>query len=230
MNFVAGVSHELRTPLTVIHTAAYNLRGKLAHHPEQVEKYGALIQEESDKLGALVEQVLLFAGGKAGAIVRKREPVAVEALIEDSLQLSRAAGAHLVVEKQISPDLPPVLADELALKHALRNLIDNALKYGTEGSGWIGISAAPVMDKKGLAVEIRIADRGPGIPPEEQGQVFEPFFRGRKALEDQVHGTGLGLDLVKKIAEAHGGSIRVKSVPHERTEFVMRIPAVPAMA
>ena len=77
MEFVAGVSHELRTPLTVIRTAAFNLRGKVASNPSQVERYGALIQQESERLGAIVEQVLRFASAKAGRVVQERQPVSV---------------------------------------------------------------------------------------------------------------------------------------------------------
>jgi signal transduction histidine kinase len=229
MNFVAGVSHELRTPLTVIRTAAYNLRGKLAGRPEQVERYGALIQAESEKLAALVEQVLRFASAQAGHVIRGKEPVDVESLIEEGLRSSRAAlaGGSLTVEKHIDADLPPVLADGLALRHALQNLVDNALKYGTEGSNWLGVFARKVEDERGAAVEIRIADRGPGIPLDEQSQIFDPFFRGRRAVQDQVHGTGLGLNLVKKIVEAHGGAIRVESEPMRGAEFIVRIPAAP---
>jgi signal transduction histidine kinase len=229
MNFVAGVSHELRTPLTVIRTAAYNLRGKLAGRPDQVERYGTLIQEESEKLSAMVEQVLQFASTKAGHVVRQRAPVAVEPLIDSGLSANRTALARsgLVVDKRLAPGLPLVLADEVALKHALQNLVDNALKYGTEGSNWIGIYAAPVADANGRAVEIRVADRGPGIPLDEQASIFDPFFRGRRAVQDLVHGTGLGLNLVKQIVEAHGGTIRVQSEPMKGTEFIVRIPAAP---
>lgn len=229
MNFVAGVSHELRTPLTVIRTAAFNLRGKLATKPEQVERYGKLIQDESEKLAALVDQVLRFASTRAGRVIQERGPVDVELLIEEGLRSSRAAtSTGVIVEKHVDPGLPPVLADEMAMKHALQNLVENALKYGTEGSNWIGVFASAVQDGNGPAVEIRVADRGPGIPPEEQERIFDPFFRGRRAVQDQVHGTGLGLNLVKKIVEAHGGTIEVKSEPMKGTEFVMRIPAAPA--
>jgi signal transduction histidine kinase len=229
MNFVAGVSHELRTPLTVIRTAAFNLRGRMSHNAEQVERYGALIQSESERLEALVEQVLQFASMNAGHVIRAREPVALEHIIEDSLRTSRVAieGSHLQVERRIEGGLPLVLADETALRHAMQNLIDNAVKYGIEGSNWIGLFASLVKDGDGSAVEIRVADRGPGIPADEQDQVFEPFFRGRRAIQDQVHGTGLGLNLVKQIIEAHGGSIHVKSHPMEGTEFIVRIPAAP---
>jgi signal transduction histidine kinase len=229
MNFVAGISHELRTPLTIINTAAYNLRGRVAARPDQVEKYGALIKAESEKLTNLVEQVLRFASVQAGHAIRAREPVAVPSLIEAGLRSSSAAiaGSFLTVEKHVDPDLPLILADELALRHALQNLFDNAVKYGAEGGNWIGISACAVTGNSGPAVEIRVSDRGAGIPKDEQAHIFDPFFRGRRAIQDQVHGTGLGLNLVKKIVEAHGGSIWVKSEPMQGTEFIVRIPAAP---
>jgi signal transduction histidine kinase len=229
MSFVANVSHELRTPLTVIRTAAFNLRGKLASRPDQVERYGSLIEAESEKLEKLVEQVLRFSSAAAGHAIRDREPVAVENLIEEGLKSSRAAlsGPGWEIECRIDPGLPLVLADEVALRHALQNLVDNAVKYGTGGSKWIGVSASSVSGGDGPAVEIRVADHGPGIPPDEQAHIFDPFFRGRRALQDQVHGTGLGLNLVKRIVEAHGGTIRVISQPSEGAEFIVRIPAAP---
>jgi signal transduction histidine kinase len=230
MSFVAGVSHELRTPLTVIRTAAFNLRGKLSQQPGQVERYGTLIQGESEKLTALVEQVLDFAKAEAGAAIRQREPAAVAELIEQSVQSSQALAekAGVVVEKQIAPGLPRILADETAMRHALQNLIDNALKYGAGGSSWVGISARAVGDGAGQAVEITVTDRGRGIPRDEQKHIFDPFFRGRGAVEDQIHGTGLGLDIVKRTVEAHGGSVRVRSTPGKITEFTLRIPAAPS--
>jgi signal transduction histidine kinase len=76
-------------------------------------------------------------------------------------------------------------------------------------------------------VEISVVDHGRGIPADEQDTIFEPFYRGRRAVADQVRGTGLGLNLVRKIAEAHGGSVRVRSVPLEETEFILSLPAAP---
>ncbi len=228
MDFVAGVSHELRTPLTVICTAAYNLRRKVANNPLQVERYGALIQQEGEKLTALVEQVLDFASAKAGQAIRGHEPLPVARLIEDSLEASKGVleQSRCSVEKHIEPDLPALLGDAVALKHAIQNLLSNAAKYGAQGGKWIGISASRTNDKKGSPIiEICVADHGAGIPTDEQAQVFEPFFRGKKAVQDQIHGTGLGLSLVKGIVEAHGGTITVESEPGRGTEFVMRIPA-----
>jgi signal transduction histidine kinase len=230
MNFVAGVSHELRTPLTVIRTAAYNLRGRVAANPAQVERYGALIQDESEKLTALVEQVLRFSSARAGHAAGERSPVAVEAVIEESIQSRRleAPGSGITVERNIESHLPLVLADELALKHALQNLLDNAVKYAVQDSGWIGVTARKVTGAKGDAVEITIADRGPGVPPDEQADIFHPFVRGRRAQQDQIHGTGLGLNLVKRIVEAHQGEVRLESEPGRGAAFIMKIPAAPA--
>jgi signal transduction histidine kinase len=227
MNFVAGVSHELRTPLTVIRTAAFNLRGRLAAKPEQVEKYGKLIQEESEKLGAMVEQVLRFASANTGLVIRQKEPASVANLLEEGLRGSSLAlrGNEIEIERNIDPNLPPVQVDEQAMRHALQNLIENALKYGTDSTNWIGVSARAAAPGQ---IEIRVSDRGAGIPEKERARIFEPFFRGERALSDQIHGTGLGLNLVKRIVEAHDGSIRVESELGQGSSFVITLPVAPA--
>lgn len=226
IDFVAGVSHELRTPLTVIRTAAYNLRGKIAANPAQVERYGGLIQQESEKLTALVEQVMQYASARAGKTIQgTKEPVAIETLLEAcgaaNESVIREAGCEF--EMQIAPGLPLVLGDALALERAVNNLLVNAAKYGAGGK-WVGLFASPA---KSGGVEIRVADRGAGIPAGEQAHIFDAFFRGRSAVEDQIHGTGLGLNLVKGIVEAHGGTVTVKSAPGKGTEFQILLPAAP---
>lgn len=228
MDFVAGISHELRTPLTVIHTAAYNLQGKLAANPAGVERYGKLIQQESARLKDIVEQVLQFSSANAGRAIQQREPIDVAEMIDQAIEASRAVveAAHCEVETKLDRALPVVHGDPRALRLALENLVSNAAKYASNGRGWIGISASAVEGKHGRMVEIRVADRGPGIPPEEQRHIFDPFFRGRRAIEDQVHGTGLGLSLVKRIVEAHGGSVAVESGSQQGAKFILRIPAL----
>jgi len=231
MEFVAGVSHELRTPLTVIRTAAFNLRGKVAANPSHVERYGALIQQESERLGAIVEQVLRFASAKAGRVVQERLPVSVPGLIQETLHSNKGMleDSLCEVETHIEPGLPFITGDSLALRHALQNLLANAAKYGgIAGKPSVGIFARSVAGAKGREIEIRVADRGSGIPPEEQKRVFDAFFRGRKAVQDQIHGTGLGLHLVKQIVEAHGGTVNVESQPEAGSTFIVRIPAAPA--
>jgi len=230
MNFVAGVSHELRTPLTVIRTAAYNLRGDLATQPGQVARYGALIREQAEKLSALVEQVLRYGNARAGRVLQKREPLAVQPLIEAGLLAARNAAPlkDVVIEKRIEPDLPLILADRESMQHALQNLFENAMKYGAPGGDWIGISATPSTNGGPAAVEIRVADHGPGIPTEEREYIFDPFFRGQRPLKDQIHGTGLGLNLVKRIIEAHGGTVAVRDKSGPGAEFIVRLPVAPS--
>lgn len=229
IEFVAGVSHELRTPLSVIRTAAHNLGVRVISNPNQVQRYGSLIEEQSEKLTDIVDRVLLFSNAKAGRVIRAREVVDVDFLVEESL----GACAKIVeqsfceVETHIEPGLPPIFGDPTALKHALMNLISNAAKYAAEGR-WMGLSATASIDGKSSMVEIRVADHGPGIPREELAHIFDPFYRGKMAVDDQIHGTGLGLSLVERIVKAHGGTVEVKSEPGKGTEFVMRIPAAPA--
>jgi signal transduction histidine kinase len=231
LGFVAGVSHELRTPLTVIRTAAFNLTsGKIQARPEQIERYGRLITDETRKLEALVDQVLRFASGRAGHAVRDLRPVAIATLIEEEVKALEPAAEKdsVAIRIHIEPALPPVLADDVALRQAIRNLLDNALRYGREG-GEIAISAKratlPGVSRNDTdAVEIEVADRGPGIPPEELNRIFEPFFRGSRAVSDQIHGTGLGLNIVRTIARAHSGTVTVTSKPGEGTHFFLRIP------
>ena len=232
MQFVAGVSHELRTPLTVIRTAAHNLTAGIVKpgDGDQVQRYGRLIGAQTEKLTALVEQVLGFASAESGRVISKREPVFVDTLIEQSLADcgSAIAESRCAVESNIAPDVAPLFGDSTTLRHALQNLLTNAAKYGAEGQ-WIGVTAAMARGPKNQPmVEICVADRGAGIPAEERSQIFEPFYRGRRAIDDQVHGTGLGLALVKRIVEAHGGTIEVKPGPDQRgTEFRLQIPPAP---
>jgi signal transduction histidine kinase len=232
MDFVAGVSHELRTPLTALYTAGHNLRGKVAQQPSQVERYGEMIQQEAGRLKDLVEQVLRFASADAGRVIQEPAPVSVGRVIEASVEASRPAiqAAHCTLETHISPELPRIMGDPTALQHALQNLLANAVKYGAGDTRWIGITASANGDPERPEVEIRIADRGPGISEEEQRRIFDAFFRGRRAIQDQIHGAGLGLNLVKKIVEAHGGSIRLQSAPAQGAEFIVRIPAMPGGA
>jgi two-component system sensor histidine kinase BaeS len=125
----------------------------------------------------------------------------------------------------VAPDLPLVEADEDALCRAIGNLVTNALKYGADGR-WIGVTAERGSYRGRAEVRISVADRGRGIEPEDLPHIFEPFYRGRHAVERQIHGNGLGLSLVRRIAEAHGGRVSVKSARSEGTTFILHLPVV----
>ena len=227
MNFITGVSHELRTPLSVIQLAGHNLETTVSHDPTQVAQYGVLIQKESRRLKELVEQVLRFASVKAGHTIHEWKPLSITQIVEkaiDSNWTDRPRKLY-TVERHIRPDVPLVTGDRLALEHAFQNLLSNAARHAMKISPWLAVSVDASPDRS--EVEVRITDRGPGIPADERSRIFDPFFRGQRAIEDQVHGTGLGLSLVKSIIEAHGGTIAVTGQSAGGAEFVIRLPALP---
>jgi len=221
INFVSGVSHELRTPLSVLRAAGFNLRTQFTHQPEQVERYGRLIQEESEKLTTLVEQILRYGRARSGRILGPQEVCEVVPLLEAAVP----ADARAHVEQWIEPDLPPICADRESMLHALRNLIENAVKHGGNNGGRVRIAADRTTLAGKPAVRIGIQDQGPGIPMEERKLIFEPFFRGKRAMDDQVHGAGLGLNLAKRIIEAHAGTLTLRSELGQGSEFLATIPA-----
>src|SRR5438477_2772631 len=232
MNFVSGISHELRTPLSVIRAAGYNLRTKFADQPQQVERYGILIQDESEKLTTLVEQILRYGNVESERILGPREPLEIQPLLEVSLPAARQSllEAGISIEEKIAANLPIIKADRQSLTHAFRNLVENAVKHGRNGNNGhtsICIHADHATLRGAPAVRIGLRDNGPGIPKEGREHVFEPFFRGKLATENQVHGTGLGLNLAKRIIEAHGGSLVLHSEVGKGTELLATIPANP---
>jgi len=226
MDFVAGVSHELRTPVSVISSAAENLADGVVGSSTQVKQYGVLIRNEAQRLAAMIGQVLLFAATRNESLQYQPCPVPVaetiDAAVTDLAHLTAANG--FTVEKELAPDLPPVMADAKALGRCLQNLMTNALKYGSRGR-WMGIRAQPGSGSEAGEVLITVQDRGQGIAPDEIPHIFEPFYRGNAARASQVHGTGLGLSLAKEAAEAMGGRLTVTSRMGEGSAFTLHFPA-----
>jgi len=229
MDFVAGVSHELRTPLAVIKSAAWSLTRGVIRDPEQIKRYSALIGKESDRLIEMVEHVLEFGGARSGRHKLELQPVSAGELIDNVLASSQPLlnEGGFQIEKEVAPDLPRVMADAPALARALRNLIDNAMKYSGENR-WIGLRARAISSGAGGKTEVRItvSDRGLGIPDEDLKYIFEPFWRGSEATTAQIHGNGLGLNLVKTIINEHGAAVSVQSAPGRGTSFTLTLPAI----
>jgi signal transduction histidine kinase len=229
MDFVATVSHELRTPLAVIRSAAQNLAAGVVHEPGQAQRYGDLIEAEGRRLTDMVEQVLEYAGLEANRRQAAARAVDVGGVVTDVVSscsaLFQAEGFETVTN--IAADTPLVLADEGAIRRALHNLLTNALKYAAAGR-FVRVDVAGGTIRGRREAQIVVSDRGPGIAAEDLAHIFEPFYRGRYATERQIHGNGLGLSLVKRIAEAHGGRVTVKSAPGAGTSFTIHLPAAPA--
>lgn len=245
MEFVATVSHELRTPVSVIRSAAENLSSGIVHEPAQTKQYGELIEAEGRRLTDMLEQVLEHANIRANRSVRRRVEVDVAQLVRDTVQACEpmTLRAGMTVDVNIEPGLPRLPADDAALRQALENLIGNAVKHAAEGR-WIGVTARLVPKNDGLkivdrklgapaqirplrVIGITVSDRGPGVGPDERARIFEAFYRGRLALHRQVQGSGLGLSLVKRIVEDHGGRIEVGATPGGGATFTVWLPVLP---
>lgn len=227
VEFVAGVSHELRTPLAVICSAAENLSHGVVTSEAQVRRYGALIEGEGRRLAELVEQVLEYGGAHSDRVRYAARPVDVGSLVDGAVAAcGRAADdAGVRVESAVEPGLPAVSGDPAALGRMLQNLVGNAVKYSREGA----VVRVAARDASG-GVEIAVEDRGLGILAEDLPHVFEPFYRGRDAVDARIRGTGLGLSLARRVAEAHGGTITAESRHGEGSTFVVRLPPAEADA
>jgi signal transduction histidine kinase len=222
MEFVAGVSHELRTPVAVIRSAGQNLADRSVSDPAQVQRYGALIESEGRRLNDLVEQVLELAGIQSQKRRYRREPVAVETLVSDAVRDcdSLLKDGKVSVTTSVSPTGATLLGDPDALRRALANVIINAIKHGGEDNR-IRVTA----EQRGTSIAIAVTDQGPGIAADERDHLFEAFYRGRRARDRQIQGSGLGLSLVDHVVREHGGSVVVESTPGQGSRFTMTLPA-----
>jgi two-component system, OmpR family, sensor histidine kinase SenX3 len=223
MQFVAGVSHELRTPVSAIAILSRNQADGLVSGPEKVKQYGELIHQQSRRLNEMVEQTLQYAGIESGLQRPAKHQLDLRQLIQEAVDARREelASGGFEVEIALSPDLPPVLGDARLLQTAFDNLLSNAQKHA-DGGHWIRVSA--VYSKPQNEVQISVEDRGAGIDPADEAEIFEPFSRGRAAVEAQIPGSGLGLSLVRSAAEAHRGSVTLVSSPGRGSSFTMHLP------
>jgi two-component system phosphate regulon sensor histidine kinase PhoR len=210
--FVANVSHELKTPLALVRMFSEMLHsGRVASEAKRQE-YLDIIMSESERLSSLIENVLDFArverGRQAYELAEGNVGEAVSKAVNVYRHRAESEGIGLVAE--IEPDLPSAKIDDRAIQLAVINLIDNALKYAP-GTGFVTVRAG--REKNGDIV-VRVVDRGPGVPAEERERIFERFVRGSTARSQgdasrgdvrRVRGSGIGLALVKHIAESHGG-------------------------
>ena len=221
--FVLGVSHELRTPLTIIRVAADNLKRGVVESAEQVHKYGEIIHAHASELSNMVEEALAFARMRSGELARHRTVVAPAQIVREALAEHESAlrNAGMEVELDLAPDLPPINADVRMVRRSLDNLIQNAVKYAAAGR-WMAIRTGKVSRKDGDRVQISVEDRGAGISPDDLPHIFEPFYRGKGAQASQAPGIGLGLTLVRSVAETHEGTVEVETA--NVTRFSIFLP------
>lgn len=218
LEFTAGVSHELRTPLAVIVSAGDNLAEGFVRDPLKVREYGALVRDEGTRLTGMVDQVLRFSEFEADRIPLTRRSVLLSDVIAQVEREMRPAAERLGCEWESSIENAAVSVDAEALRVAVRNLVENALRHG--GGKWIRVRGAVQGDTAVVTVE----DRGSGISPADLSHLFEPFYRGVDSRAQQRKGSGLGLALVDRIARAHGGSVTAANKPEGGARFTLTIP------
>lgn len=219
--FIANVSHEIRTPLTTLMGFAEILTdqyfGKLNHR--QME-YGQGILESSRSLMSVVTDILELAGIEAGMMALELDTVDVHTLLAAVLKLVRERARHknLVIEFDCPTDTGWIVADEKRLKQVIFNLMSNAIRFSPR-NGKIGLSASRGDDH----VVVLVSDSGPGMDPKSIETLTEPFQRG-KIQDDGGQGAGLGLSLVTRFVELHGGQVNIRSAPGRGTSVECRLP------
>jgi two-component system, OmpR family, sensor kinase len=218
--FVADAGHELRTPLTSVRGYAELYRRGASDRPEDMAMIMARIESEAERMGVLVEDLLLLAKLDQGRPL-ERHPVELSRLATEMATDQRMLHPSWPVELRITPGIE-VVGDELRLRQAIGNLLANTRAHTPPGTR-TGFS---VEARDGMAV-VEVADDGPGVPDEVMGRVFERFFRADPSRSRASGGSGLGLSIVAAIAEAHGGSVEVESPPAGGAVFRILLPLPP---
>ena len=223
-DLVAAASHELRTPLASIAVLVDGLLADLRPDPRKLREYLQLIAAENTRLSRVVENFLAFARADRGGLRLVFGPVDPAAVIRAALEgTGPRATDRAALSVEVAPDLPRLVADAEALRGALVNLIDNAVKYTPADTRIVVRAQADGADH----VRFEVSDNGIGIPRREQRRVFRRFHRVDTRLAGQTTGVGLGLSIVEAIARAHGGSVSVRSAPGAGSTFTLRLPCLP---
>jgi len=216
--FIANISHDFRTPLTSIRLFVETLRSGRVQDPAEQEQCLEHLARETERMERLVQQVLTFRRVEQARGLGF-EPEAPAELVERALQpfeLDEAAAARL--ELVVEPHLPRVLVDGGAVVDAIRNLVENALKYSTNPG-----PVVVTLRSDGEAVAISVRDQGPAIPKREQRRIFKRFHR---AAGTGKPGSGLGLSIASEIARAHGGRLDLRCSEDMGNVFNLRLPLV----
>ncbi len=219
-DFMLAITHELKTPIASMRALTETLATGRTDSPEMVRDYGRLAAHEAKRLGRLIENLLAHARISDVTQAYAFETVGVDVLIDDTLGDFSTQLEHggFDVDVELSPDLPPVRIDRTAMRLALGNLVDNAIRY-SGSSRLLEVHARA----EGRSVVIDVSDRGVGIPPDEVQKVWTKFFRGRRAV---AGGSGLGLAIAHRIVQDHEGTLSIPVRQGEGTTVRVVLPAM----
>jgi signal transduction histidine kinase len=222
-DFVSLVSHELRSPMAAVIGAARTLQDRWRLLTvEQRDAFLALIGDETNRLAALIGDVLDTSRIEAGTFSYTFADVDLGRLVEDAVATAKLGQDEVRIEANVTDRVPRIRGDRERLRQVLTNLIDNAIKYSPAGDK-VDVNVQP---ENGV-VRITVVDRGPGIPYDQQQFIFEKFGRAEVRGSSSKPGTGLGLFIARSIAEAHGGTVDVLSRPGEGATFILSLPVTP---
>jgi two-component system sensor histidine kinase KdpD len=213
-----AIAHEFQTPLTTIKAATSVMLADHPPAPEQRAELLHLVDEETQRLSSLVSDAIQMSRIEAGTIRLQPERIPAAVLVENVLRQKRSALAERSVVVNVPSDLPPLRVDPELIALALRQLVDNAIKYSGVNSV-VEIAARRADGQVVLAVR----DNGQGIPEVELPHVFEKFYRGRQS-RGQISGAGLGLAIARTVVEAHGGKIWAESHAGQGAVFQLALP------
>ncbi len=219
-DFVSNVSHELRTPLSLIRLYAETLEMGRLTSPEKYQEYYRIIRKESERLTALINNILDFSRIEAGRKEYDFRETDLSELVHNTLDSYRyqLEQSGFQFEEKID-EVPSMRVDREAMARSLLNLVNNALKYSQDRK-YIGVN--PYRDNG--SVKLEVVDQGIGIPHQEQQKIFEKFYRVGDPLVHNTKGSGLGLSLVRHIVQAHGGEVSVDSAPGQGSKFTIVLP------
>ncbi|MBZ5601959.1 MAG: DUF4118 domain-containing protein [Acidobacteriia bacterium] len=217
-----AIAHEFKTPLTSLKAASTALLSGLGQLSPEGRELASIIDEETDRLSLLVTEAVRMSQIDAGTVRLDRAPVSVAQLLDQVLTHFAAQIEGRSVSVRIAPELPQVSVDRDLMALALRQLLDNALKYSPPETP-IDISAT-AADRQ---ITICVHDQGPGIPAGERARIFDKFYR-RSEARRLVPGTGLGLYIAREITRAHGGDIVIQGEPSQGSSFCVTLPVLAA--
>jgi two-component system phosphate regulon sensor histidine kinase PhoR len=220
--FVANVSHELKTPLALVRMFGELLMTGRVANEEKQRQYLSIIVRESERLTALIENVLDFARVERGKVAYDFAPADLAAVVARAVDACRYRAETEGMRLEVVSAEPTfeVVLDERAVQLAVINLVENAIKYAP-GTGVVRVEIARDGTKD---LSIKVIDHGPGIDPADYERIFERFYRGKRAADAHVRGSGIGLSLVEHVVSAHEGEVFVRETPGGGSTFVVRLP------
>jgi signal transduction histidine kinase len=224
-DFVSNVSHELRTPLALIRLYAETLELGRITTQEKKEEYYRIIRKESERLTALINNILDFSRIEAGRKEYDFRETDIAELVRNTLDAYRyqIEQQGFKFEQSIDSSIPAVRVDREAIARALVNLVNNALKYSANEK-FLGVK----LYRANGVLKLEVVDRGIGITRREQSKIFDKFYRTGDPLVHNTKGSGLGLSLVRHITHAHGGEVEVESTPGKGSKFILSLPLATA--